>query len=307
MHAAHRSRLTHKIVGFSVALVLCGATMSPPAHASQAPAASGHFRVDDRDPELNIPTLVERERQPLEFGYFVQELLDRAGAATKRGDHAAASRYYRAFALAAPEDSAAFSKLCAALEAAGERAQAIEACRDALGRRGAVLEDHLRFVRLVIGKTGDLDATVVADANAIVKHLQEQPETRVAGYHVQCELALRIESIPMLEACTTALAAAAPDDPKTVSFQWALAMRKDDRVNAERLIGKAKLTGVAPEGVERMRQAASLRAWSDRSTRLPSRRISKAIVGFVGVVVAIAAIATLALWRRRRALKHSAA
>ena len=73
---------------------------------------------------------------------LADELIARAEAASQRGDHAAAVRYYRAVASAVPERAVAFSKLCKAHEALGEVQEAIRSCRKALGKGGAELEER---------------------------------------------------------------------------------------------------------------------------------------------------------------------
>ena len=45
----------------------------------------------------------QRDGNPLEFGYFVQDLLAKAEIATKKQDHQAAIRYYRALAIGVPD------------------------------------------------------------------------------------------------------------------------------------------------------------------------------------------------------------
>ena len=42
-----------------------------------------HFKIDDADPEASVPTVEEQSKQPLEFGYFLQDLAAKAERAGK--------------------------------------------------------------------------------------------------------------------------------------------------------------------------------------------------------------------------------
>lgn len=254
---------------------------------------STQFQINHADPESNVPPMEQRNAKPLEFGYYLQDLITFAMAADKSGDHLAAARYYRAFAKAVPEESVAFSKLCESLEAAGQREQALVACRDALGRPGLELKDYLRFTSLVLGKTGPLTKEELDDVTEVAAHLRKNPETRVAGIHVECELAMHTADVPMLQRCSGELAALAPDDPKTISFQWAAAMREENAAEAQRLVKRARIVGMKPAGLNRMERA---------TTALDSSQTSRAVTrGLMGglALAAVGAVAALLIWRRR--------
>jgi hypothetical protein len=171
------------------------------------------------------------------------------------GDHKAAARYYVALAKAVPDRGVAFAKLCASLEAAGLRERALTACGQALSREGVRVEDFVRFVRLTLAKPGPLTEVELKEADAAVKHLSAQPDAGLAGHHLACELATRLEGTERLERCTAALVATAPSDPKTVYFQWALAVRRKDRDQARALIQRAQAAGMPADGVTRMTRA----------------------------------------------------
>ncbi len=56
----------------------------------------GPWAIDDKNPEDSVPTPAKRDRDPLAFAYWLQDLSAKALAASNRGDHEAAVRYYRA-------------------------------------------------------------------------------------------------------------------------------------------------------------------------------------------------------------------
>ena len=226
----------------------------PPAPAVEA-AIPGLPPIDDANPAASVPSPKERDAEPLKYGYFLQELIDRAQRATMRGDHQAAARYYVALAKAVPDRATAFGKLCESLEAAGMRERALTSCGQALAREGVRVEDFMRFVRLTIAKPGALTEAEVKEADAAVNHLAAQPEAALGGHHLACELATKLEGTERLERCTAALVAAAPQDPKTVYFQWALAVRRKDCDQARALVERARATGMTEAGVTRMSQA----------------------------------------------------
>jgi len=258
---------------------------------------SARYKIDPANPEAVIPPVEQQNADPLEFGYLVQDLIAFAEAAKKAGDHAAEARYDHAFSIAVPTEAIAFRRLCEAFEAGGRRAEAQVACRDALGRRGVQVEDFVHFVRLSLAKPEPMTAEELKDVSDVVDHLLETPNTRVFGAHLQCELALHNDDTALLESCTSKLKADAPKDPKTISFEWALAIRKGDREEAHRLIAEAKATGMRPEGVARMQERTDklvLKSWM-------SKWVAPLLVT---VALATALVASLLFARRRRGLRQ---
>src|SRR6476469_1738543 len=53
------------------------------------------FKIaDDDNPEKSVPTVKDRNTNPLEFGYYLQDLLTRAELETKRNDVPRVIKYY---------------------------------------------------------------------------------------------------------------------------------------------------------------------------------------------------------------------
>ena len=190
-----------------------------------------------------------------QFGYLLQDLLAKAEAATKKGDHLAAARYYTAIAKGVPSRSYAFAKLCESLQAAGDRGRAVGACRSALYREGATVADYLRFVNLALAKDGPLTPDERKELEGVAKHLAGESGGAPIAERMRCEIALRVHDVPALESCTAALGKLAPNDSITISFQWALALEKRDRASAERLIERARAAGMAADGLAKMESA----------------------------------------------------
>lgn len=253
--------------------------------------------VDHADPEASVPSSEQAMQNPLEMGYFLMDLIESADAATKRGDHAAAAKYYEAMIKAVPDRAVSYSKLCASYEALGNIEDAITNCKAALGAGGVTVEDFSHFVRLSLAKPGPIAPERVAELDQAIAHLGTQlegPAGRLASAHLGCELAARLEDTARLEACTGTLASIAPDDPKTITFQWALAMKEGAYDKARGLLERAEKSGMPEAGVDQMRQAIA-EAESQSSWTWQALGIS----WFVLALTSGIAIAALVFSRRR--------
>jgi hypothetical protein len=234
----------------------------------------------------------------MEYGYFLQDVLTAAEAAEQRRDHRAAARYYRAIVKAVPDRAKGFTKLCEALRADGQTAEALKACELALTKEGVVADDFVRYARLLLAKSGDLTAAEVDDVKGVVAHLRGQPVARVFGHHLECELATRRDDATLLESCTAGLVKDAPRDPKTISFQWALALKRREHGQALALIARAREAGVSAEGIARMEAATTAIRPFWKAMFLDLR--------YLGLgAVAIGALGLLLAGRRRRAAPAS--
>jgi hypothetical protein len=260
---------------------------------------SARFGIDEARPEDSVPNAKDRDRNPLEYGYFIQDLLERADQAQKNKDYSTVVRYYRAVAKAVPENAKGWSKLCEAYERLHERERAIGACRYAIDRPGVEVHDYVRYVHLIIAQTEPLSAKERQEIGAVLEHLDKQEGVDLIASHLRCEVGVKVQDVAKMEACTKVLTAKAPDDPKTIVFRWTLAMMKGQTAEASRLLVYARATGVSTESVERM-QAITPGASG----------LSRKLALGIGAVVAIAAGAialVLVSMRRRRALATSRA
>ena len=210
------------------------------------------FKIDDANPEASVPAPDVAVNEPLQYGYLLQDLAAKAESFSKKGDHVAASRFYGAMAKAAPTVAYPPRQMCLELEAAGDVQKAIQACRSAVARLGSTEGDYTRFVSLVLGSKGPLPAGERKELEAVIKHLQEEAKDPTVPTTLRCEVALRFKDIPALEACTKELTKLAPNDPKTVSLQWALAVEKRDRTAAMSLLDRARGLGVSAAALAKM-------------------------------------------------------
>jgi hypothetical protein len=255
-----------------VPLVLCVlavmAALSGSAHAQKTLNRANLSGVDiaDANPEASIPSVDDQLKDPLRFGYLLQDMLANAQAATKRGDAETAARYYLALAKAVPTAYGP-GHLCETLVTLNDREGALSACREATMREGVTLADYARLAALLMASPDPLSKDVRAELDAIVAHVSSQKEAGVEGERLRCNVATRLHDVGMLEACTAALANAAAGDPVTISFQWTLAMEKHDFGAAKQIAAHARQAGVAEKAVTTMEEATSAlrRRWFIRA------------------------------------------
>jgi hypothetical protein len=213
------------------------------------------WAIDKTNPENSVPSAAERDKNPLEYGYFIMDLAALGQRAIRLGDHRAAVKYYRAVAKAAPERSIGFTKLCDEYEALGEIDHAIAACRMAIARPGATPSDFDDFIRLAFARPGKLHPSLAMDLEDVVDELRNDPKTKAAAERINCELGARTRNVKRLEACIPTLGKGSENDPRAVTFRWILALEHKNYGEAEALVAQAGKTGMKPDGVEKMRAA----------------------------------------------------
>ena len=221
--------------------------------------------IDEQHPENSLPTSEQAMKNPLKMGYMLMDLIARAEAATEQGDHQAAIRYYRAIAKAVPDRAISFSKLCRAHETVGQYTQALETCREALGKGGVTGEDYARYVRLVLRQKEALTPVQVEELDAVLKHLTAQLGAEANGKvmvaQLACEVATRLEDRGRLAACSKDLLALAPTDARTFTFRWALALKDHDLESAQAILSRAKASDLPLAALSEMEaQLAAERA-----------------------------------------------
>jgi tetratricopeptide (TPR) repeat protein len=265
-HAAWRALRApgarRRVAVSAVVLVAIAAStsFSRPAHAEamvEDPASKhkgmlSDWPVDDKDPESSVPNDERKNRNPLQFGYWLMDLTFKASEASKKGDHAAAIAYYKALVKAVPDRSVSFTRLCESYEASGDWTDALETCATALTRPGVTISDYQHYFALALAKKGSLTSPEVETLDSVVQHLREDPAGKTAGDDLECQLGVRLEDATRLERCTAALAASAPDSPRTISYEWALALKRGNAKEAAALLERARSTAMKPEGIEQM-------------------------------------------------------
>lgn len=253
------------------------------------------WKLNPADPSAGIPSLEERNRDPINFGYLLMDLADMGFDAAKKGNFAQAAKYWEASARAVPEAAIGFRNACDNWAKAGDTAKAIRFCRAALGTPGVTTKDHEAFARLVLKKDEPLTQEERTDIEEMLVHLRNEPGTAALVQQLTCDLGTKLEDPKRLQECTDALVKTAPNDAKTISYLWALAMAKGDLAEATRLIDRAKQAGMKPEGLALMQKGVT------KESALPARmkRHRNLLIGLgVGLVVALGLVGFF--MRRRR-------
>ncbi|HEY0467571.1 MAG TPA: hypothetical protein VGC79_25395 [Polyangiaceae bacterium] len=283
----------------TVALFALGLSLSftAPAHAAEpTPYQLGHFPINRDDPESLIPTIAERNADPLEFGYFLQDLSAEAFKAERKNDYRKAVKYWRASAKAVPDQAVAFSHACRAYQILEEREHALEYCSRALNLNGATSEDFLRWGELMVNSPLDLTKPEIEDIDAAIVHLRAQAGGTGPAAVIECQLGVKLEDEARLARCTSVLAKATPNDPHALTFQWSLAMKRRNYGEARSLIATMSKTPMPPAAI------AELRAATDKAGAWWRRPFTDARYGF-GLLVLIG-LAVVFIFRKRAQLRE---
>jgi hypothetical protein len=157
-------------------LALCAS----PATAVAAPGdLSADFPINDQDPVASIPPAEKRDANPLEFGYWLQDMVLRGETAVREKSWDRAVKYYEALARAVPERAVSFSRLCLAYGELRKVEVAAGNCAKAIQLGGATVIDHFRFANFTLAKS-KLSATEIADIDASLAHVREHsPHAKV--------------------------------------------------------------------------------------------------------------------------------
>jgi tetratricopeptide (TPR) repeat protein len=297
-----------------VGLIVCvGAFGARLAHAQSEPAMSAQpaasaplppprknpddlsseWTVNDDAPDSNIPGEAARNRNPLEFGYWLQDVTARGLKAAEHGDHEAAIKYFRALAKAVPDRAVSFSKLCAEYAALGKRNEAILTCSTALTRAGVLVSDYARFVHVVLDKPEQLTTEEVTALKDVVRHVREDPNGgNAAAAQLECDIGVKTRDAAKLDQCIKELAAANPKDPRTLTYEWALAMVRGHYDEAKKILERVKRTKMKPEGLEAMERETERDRLRHRKTEF--------LFGGGALVLLVGATFVVVTTRRRR-------
>jgi tetratricopeptide (TPR) repeat protein len=263
------------------------------ARAEEGRWLSEKFKINDRDPESSIPPEKELQSDPLQAGYMLQDLISKAEIASRKGDHAAAVKFYAAILKLVPNKAIGASRMCDEFEAMGNVVQATNACGLALGLQGVTTTEYAHFVHLVMRKEGALSKNEVAALKNVIDHVKQDPNGLVLGNELECQVAVRLGDVDRLKECAEALARVAPNDSTTLMYEWDLALRQHKYSAAEQLMTRAEAAGLKGESLERMRQA------THQAQRQHTLMLGLTAAGGI-ILVACALFGLLKLRERRR-------
>jgi hypothetical protein len=271
---------------------------SLPTPAPAAADPKGTPPINDDDPESSVPSGEQAMKNPLNMGYFIMALSDRADAAAQRGDHSKEAKYYRAIVKTVPDRSVGYRRACLAHEAAQEWDKATEMCRGALGTGGVTTDDHLKFLKLLLKKPGVLSATEIADADAVVagfegdaKFAKDEAWRKLIA-DAKCQIGAKLEDPERLAVCTKMLRDLKVEPAKLYTFEWAQALAEGDRAAAEQVIEKARQAGLPLAATSAMERGLSKAndVPPERALRVLLRRWWPALIGAGLMLVALLGI-----------------
>lgn len=272
---------------------------APVERSLEKPGGLSKWKIDDADPVKSLPSAEQRDKDPLNYGYFLMDLADKAQAASQQGKHSQASKYWEATVLAVPDVSLGYRRTCDEAHKAKELVRAFNYCRAALGRGGVKLADYEHYFALLQESPQQLQPEQLQDLLEIGKHVRTQDGGEKLADAIDCEYGVRASDMVKLAACSKKLAASAPNDPKTITYQWALALGQERFQDARGLIERARKTAMKPEGIKAMEAATAQR--SSIMARLAKRPTAVVGVG-IGVVVLLGSL-LLSRWLSRRHAK----
>lgn len=258
-----------------------------------APGGLSKWKINDADPLKSVPTAEQRDSDPVNFGYHLMDLADKAQEAVQKGDYAQASKYWEATVLAVPDQAVGYRKTCITAQQAGDMNRAYRYCRAALGRQSVALEDYERFSSILMAKPTALQAEELADLQEISKHVREVAGGEPLADQLDCEYGLRTSELKKLDACAAKMAKGAPNDPRTITYQWAAALGHERFEEARGFIDAARKTDMKPEGIKAMEAATSAQA-------APLKRLQKRASLLVAAAIGLFAFAALWFASRRR-------
>jgi tetratricopeptide (TPR) repeat protein len=291
LRAKHSQQRSRPLPGLASALLLLFAlgTYGGIAHAEaelKLPEQLSNIRVDDNNPEATIPSEREKNREPLQFGYYIMDLSDRAELALNAKNYPVAVRYFRALAKAVPDRAVGFSKLCEVYQLMNDREHALNSCRAAALLEGVKVDDYLRLTDLVLAQPGSISAPELTELSEIAEHLRKQSPDTIAADRIDCKVGVRFHDVAKMSRCTAHMAQVAPIDLETISFQWAFAMMRGDYPAATAYIDQAQAAKM-PEAQLRQMQKATTQANSIWHDLLGNRwlRLSAVLVALLGLGV----------------------
>jgi hypothetical protein len=257
--------------------------------------------INPDDPASSVPSQESMQGKLIEYGYLLMDLSAEADKSFEMGDYERASQFYLALAKAAPSKSTAFVKLCASYVGLNQFEKALSSCRVAVTREGVEALDYARLVALTLQVRKQLSESDVKDLDAVFAHVSAERVDFMPLRYLKCDLGVRLMDRGRLEECTRALAAQAPNDPRTITYQWTLAVVREDSAAAQHWIEQARNNRMPLEGIQQM-QAATLSLGHDAGGKETRRNllIAAAVIAAIGT-------GSAGLWAQRRRLRASSA
>lgn len=224
------------------------------------------FPINDADPESSIPSEAERNKDPLNFGYWLQDLIYKAEQATKHGDHLAAVKFYRTIVKAVPDRAIGYERLCSEYESGHDLEKAAAACGAALLQQGVTKGDYAHYIDVMLKKPGGLSSKDQETINDVLTNLKADPSAHPLVDLLECNVAERLQHIDRLDECVPVLVSKAANAPSTIRLELALALGHHRFGESGAIVERAKKAGAPKDVIEHMEQmsrtAVRRRTWA---------------------------------------------
>jgi tetratricopeptide (TPR) repeat protein len=253
------------------------------------------WHIDRRDPERSIPSPAQRDANPVEFGYFLMDVSDVAEAAIKRGNHAEAIVYFKTLAQAVPEKAVSYRKVCISYQALHDWQNAAAYCKEALSKEGTMVEDFSRYAEILLTMKPAFTEQDGGELDTVVQHLRAELPKDTLPDEIACDVGLKLKDNARMQECTQRLIALAPDNGKTITYQWAYALQVGNVPEARRMIAKARQLSLSPQTITTLEKGLHNYSRSQYLDWLYNKNLRIGIF-----LAALAAVGIAALLKRRR-------
>jgi hypothetical protein len=214
----------------------------------------------------------------------VQAIIEKIAAAealiTEKNDWQSAVAKYNEIIVTVPYMVKAWRRLCEGYSYLGMPVEGAHSCRQVLASKEANAWDRAMLVHHLLTGPDRAKPEVLAEAKALAAEAAATSPNERWGHDAQCELALRANDLPALNACSKQLDILAHDDRKTVAMLFSVALAERRFADAEQLIERARAGGMEEASLQRMRLtlrqrepltrrirgAVGARSWSGRSS-----------------------------------------
>ncbi|MFZ5893505.1 MAG: hypothetical protein ACOY0T_20760 [Myxococcota bacterium] len=250
------------------------------------------------------PTKADLERDA-ELGAFKDEMkmLDELmGKINKAEEHITKNEWSKAVTLynevitTVPYFVKGWRRLCEGYVFLNMPEEGAHSCRQVLESKEATALDRAMLVHYLMSGPKRKDEASRQEAKRVAEEAVQLAPTERWGYDAKCEIAMVESDRTELANCSKKLQELAPDDRKTLAFNWTLAMMDKRFDDAQRLIEQAQQRGLDAVTAKRMQK--ELEAHLPLSARL-KRNAPIGIAAGAGAALLILAIGRLVRRRRR--------
>jgi hypothetical protein len=137
---------------------------------------------------------------------------------------------------------------------------------------------------LMLAEPGTLSRKQQDALANVLAHMREDPAGRGVVDDLECRVGARTSNVAQLQECTAGLAAKSPNDAKTITYLWALAVARGDSEEAKALVARAQTAGVPAPDLAQMTEATQRAMWTRVGRLALWILVAALLAGAVGVL-----------------------